>query len=191
PRGARRGRSGGGRECRGGGAGLRRRGVVYQGDSGTVKEEAVPAALADDVAAARERLVEVIAEANDELLERYLDGTELSVDELAAGVRGGAPGRKVLPALFRPGPKGDRRHPLLDAVVDLLPSPAELPPWEGDDPRTGERVQRTADSSAPFSAFVFKTIVDPFAGKLTVLRIVSGHARGDLNVINSYREGKE
>src|SRR5262249_56614316 len=111
PRGARRGRSGGGRECRGGGAGLRRRGVVSQGDSGTVKEEAVPAALADDVAAARERLVEVIAEANDELLERYLDGTELSVDELAAGVREGARAGKVLPILCRAGPQGIRVPP--------------------------------------------------------------------------------
>src|SRR5262249_30247468 len=132
---------------------LRQRAFVYQGDSGTMKEEAVPGALADDVAAARERLVEVIAEANDELLERYLDGTELSVDELAAGLREGARAGKFLPILCGAGAKGIGLHPLLDAVVDLLPSPAELPPWEGDDPRTGERVERTADSSAPFSAF--------------------------------------
>ena len=93
---------------------------------------------------------------------------------------------------MRRGAEGHRRcTPLLDAVVDLLPSPAELPAWKGDDPRTGERVERTADPAAPFSAFVFKTIVDPFAGKLTVLRIVSGHARGDLTVVNSYRDGKE
>ncbi len=170
---------------------LRQRAFLYQGDSGTMKEEAVPAALADEVAAARERLVEVIAEANDELLERYLDGTELSADELAAGLREGTRAGKFLPVLCGAGAKGIGLHPLLDAIVELLPSPADLPPWEGDDPRTGERVQRAADSSAPFSAFVFKTIVDPFAGKLTVLRIVSGHARGDLNVINSYRDGKE
>jgi elongation factor G len=170
---------------------LSARAFVYQGDSGLVKEEAPPAELADEVSAARERLVETIAEANDELLEKYLDGVELSAEELAAGLRDGARAGKFLPVLCGAGAKGIGLHPLLDAVVELLPSPAELPPWEGDDPRTGERVQRPADPSAPFSAFVFKTIVDPFAGKLTVLRIVSGHARGDLNVINSYREGRE
>ncbi len=164
---------------------------VYHGDSGTMKEEAVPAELADEVAAARERLVETIAEANDELLEKYLEGVELSPAELAAGLRDGTRERKFLPVLCGAGAKGIGLHPLLDAIVELLPSPAERPPWTGDDPRTGERVERVADPAAPFSAFVFKTIVDPFAGKLTVLRIVSGHARGDLNVVNSYREGKE
>jgi elongation factor G len=164
---------------------------VYQGDSGAMKEEAVPAELADEVAAARERLVETVAEANDELLEKYLEGVELSVEELAGCLREGARSGKFLPVLCGAGAKGIGLHPLLDAMVDLLPSPAELPPWEGDDPRTGERVQRAPDPSAPFSAFVFKTIVDPFAGKLTVMRIVSGHARGDLSVVNSYRESKE
>jgi elongation factor G len=164
---------------------------VYQGDSGTMKEEVPPAELADEIAAARERLVETIAEANDELLEKYLEGVELSEGELMAGLRDGTRAGKFLPVLCGAGARGIGLHPLLDAVVGLLPSPAELPPWEGDDPRTGERVQRPADPAAPFSAFVFKTIVDPFAGKLTVLRIVSGHARGDLNVVNSYREGKE
>src|SRR5262249_44744336 len=170
---------------------LTQRAFVYQGDSGAMKEEAVPAALADELAAARERLVEVIAGANDALPARALDGGELSVAELGGGRRGGTRAGKFLPILCGAGAKGIGLHPLLDAIVELLPSPADLPPWEGDDPRTGERVQRAADSSAPFSAFVFKTVVDPFAGKLTVLRIVSGHARGDLNVINSYRESKE
>src|SRR5262249_8575976 len=163
---------------------LRQRAFVYQGDSGTMKEEAVPAALADDVAAARERLGEGIAQANDEAPEGYLAGTERPGGGRGGGRRGGRRAGRVLASLVAAAAEGIGLHPLLDAVVDLLPSPAELPPWEGDDPRTGERVQRTADSSAPFSAFVFKTIVDPFAGKLTVLRIVSGHARGDLNVIN-------
>jgi elongation factor G len=170
---------------------LSARAFVYQGDSGTMKEEPVPAELAADVAAAREQLVEVIAEANDELLEKYLDGTELSAAELADGLREGTRAGKFLPVVCGAGTKGIGLHPLLDAIVDLLPSPAERPGWAGDDPRTGERVERTADPAAPFSALVFKTIVDPFAGKLTVLRIVSGHARGDLTVVNSYRESKE
>jgi elongation factor G len=164
---------------------------VYQSDGGTVKEEEVPAELTAEVAAAREHLVEAIAEANDDLLEKYLEGVELGADELAAGLQAGAREGKFLPVLCGAGGKGIGAHALLDAIVDLLPSPAERPAWAGDDPRTGERVERSADPTEPFSAFVFKTIVDPFAGKLAVLRIVSGHARGDLNVVNSYREGRE
>lgn len=164
---------------------------VFQGDAGTAKEEAIPADLADEVTAAREMLVETIAEANDELLEKYLEGTELSADELADGLREGTRAGKFLPILCGAAGRGIGVHALLDAIVDLLPSPADLPPWTGDDPRSGESVERAADVAAPFSAFVFKTIVDPFAGKLSVLRIVSGKASGDLTVLNSYREGRE
>src|SRR3989441_1166090 len=82
-------------------------------------------------------------------------------------------------------------HPLLDAIVDLLPSPADLPAWKGDNPRTGEEVERAADPTAPFAAYVFKTIVDPFAGKLAVLRIVSGRIHADLNCLNTARDGRE
>src|SRR4030095_7896261 len=139
----------------------------------------------------REQLVETIAEANDALLEKYLEGVELTAEELSAALREGTRAGKVLPLLCGAGAKGIGLHPLLDAVVDLLPSPADLPPWQGDDPRSGESVERAADTAAPFSGLVFKNFVDSFAGKLTVIRIVSGHARGDLNVVNSYREGKE
>jgi elongation factor G len=167
------------------------RAFVYQGDSGTFQEGAVPAELADQVTAARERLVETIAEANDELLEKYLEGGELSPDELRDGLRDGTRAGKFLPVLCGAGSGAIGAHPLLDAIVDLLPSPAELPPWAGDDPRTGEQVERTADPAAPFSAYVFKTMVDPFAGRLSVLRIVSGHARSDLSCVNTVREAKE
>jgi elongation factor G len=164
---------------------------VYQGESGTFQEGAVPADLTDAVAAARERLVETIAEANDELLEKYLEGTELTVDELRAGLREGARGGKLLPILCGAAGKAIGLHPLLDAIVDLLPSPGDMPPWKGDNPKTGDEVERTADPTAPFSAYVFKTIVDPFAGKLSVLRIVSGRAHGDLSVVNTVRDEHE
>ena len=164
---------------------------LYQGESGTFQEGAVPADLTDAVAAARERLVETIAEANDELLEKYLEGTELTVDELRAGLREGARAGKLLPILCGAAGKAIGLHPLLDAIVDLLPSPGDMPPWKGDNPKTGDEVERTADPTAPFSAYVFKTIVDPFAGKLSVLRIVSGRAHGDLNVVNTVRDEHE
>jgi elongation factor G len=164
---------------------------LYQGDSGTYQEGPVPAELADEVATAREVLVEAIAEANDALLEKYLEGTELSPAELRAGLRDGARSGKLLPILCGAAGRAIGLHPLLDAIVDLLPSPAELPPWKGDNPRTGEEIERAPDPSAPFSAYVFKTIVDPFAGKLSVLRIVSGRAHADLNCINTVREERE
>src|SRR5262245_37995460 len=164
---------------------------IYQGDSGTFQEGPVPADLADEVTLARDQLVEVIAEANDALLEKYLEGTELSVDELRAALREGTRAREFLPVLCGAGGKVIGLHPLLDAIVDLLPSPAELPAWTGDNPKTGDQVERAADPTAPFSAFVVKTIVDPFAGKLSVLRVVSGRVHSDLNCINTARDARE
>ena len=164
---------------------------VYQGESGTFQEAAVPADLADEVGAAHEALVETIAEANDELLEKYLEGTELTAEELRTGLHDGAKSGKLLPVLCGAAGKAIGLHPLLDAIVDLLPSPAEMPPLKGDNPKTGDEIERTADPSAPFSAYVFKTIVDPFAGKLSVLRIVSGRIHGDLNCINTVRDERE
>ncbi|TMA78926.1 MAG: elongation factor G [Deltaproteobacteria bacterium] len=167
------------------------RAFLYQGDSGTFQEGTVPAELADTVAKAREQLVETIAEANDVLLEKYLEGTELGTDELVTGLRDGTLARKFLPVLCGAAGRAIGLHPLLDAIVDLLASPAELPPWRGDNPKTGEEVERAADPHAPFAAYVFKTIVDPFAGKLSVLRIVSGRLHADLNCINTARESRE
>jgi elongation factor G len=167
------------------------RAFLYQGDSGTVQEGAVPAELAETVAKAREQLVETIAEANDALLEKYLEGTELATEELVTGLRDGTLGRKFLPVLCGAAARAIGLHPLLDAIVELLASPAELAPWRGDNPKTGEEAERTADPHAPFSAYVFKTIVDPFAGKLSVLRVVSGRLHADLNCVNTVRDGRE
>jgi elongation factor G len=167
------------------------RAFTYQGDSGTFQEGAVPADLAEAVAAARERLVETLAEADDALLEKYLEGSELSAEELRSALHQGTRARKFLPVLLGAAGRAVGLHPLLDAIVDLLPSPAERPPWTGDNPKTGDLIERAADPAAPFSAYVFKTIVDPFAGKLSVLRIVSGRASGEMTVQNTVRDNRE
>jgi elongation factor G len=167
------------------------RAFLYQGDSGTFQEGPVPAEMADEVAKAREQLVETIAEANDELLEKYLEGTELTPEELRTGLHEAARAGRILPVLCGAGGRAIGLHPLLDAIVDLLPSPAELPAWKGDNPKTGDEIERGADPHAPFSAYVFKTIVDPFAGKLAILRILSGRIHADLNCINSVRDERE
>src|SRR6185295_16075763 len=133
---------------------------LYQGDSGTFQEGPAPADMADDIAKARDRLIETIAEANDALLEKYLEGNELSPEELRDGLREGTRGGKFLPILCGAARRAIGLHPLLDAIVDLLPSPADLPPWKGDNPKTGDEIERAAEPTAPFSAYVFKTIVD-------------------------------
>jgi elongation factor G len=167
------------------------RAFVYQGDSGTFQEGPAPAELADAVAAARERLVETLAETDDALTEKYLEGTELTVEELRTALREGTRARKILPVLCGAAARAIGLHPLLDAIVDLLPSPGDLAPWAGDNPKTGEPLERAVDPAAPFSAYVFKTIVDPFAGRLSVLRIVSGRAHQDLNCVNTVRDTRE
>jgi len=164
---------------------------LYQGDSGTVQEGAIPAELADEAALAREQLVESIAEANDDLLEKYLEGTELTAEELRTGLHEATRAGRLFPILCGAAARGIGLHPLLDAIVDLLPSPDELPAWKGDNPKTGEEVERSADPNAPFSAYVFKTMVDPFAGHLSVLRIVSGKAHHDLTCVDSVKDTRE
>jgi elongation factor G len=167
------------------------RAFLYQGDSGTFQEGAPPAELADAVATAREQLVEAIAEANDPLLEKYLEGTELGLDELRAGLRDATRGGRLLPVLCGAGARAIGLHPLLDAIVELLPSAADLPAWTGTNPKSGDSIERRADPGAPFSAFCFKTVVDPFAGKLSVLRVVSGRPSADLACVNTSRETRE
>jgi elongation factor G len=162
---------------------------VYQDEK--VQETQPPPELADEIAAARDQLVETIAEANDELLEKYLEGTELTPEELRAGLREGTHAGKFLPILCGAAAKGIGLQPLLDAIVDLLPSPAEQAPWKGTNPKTGDDAERAAEPGAPFSAYVFKTLVDQFAGKLSVLRIVSGKATTNMDVVNTYRDTKE
>jgi elongation factor G len=162
---------------------------VYRNE--TVQETQPPADLAGEIAAAREQLVETIAEGNDALLEKYLEGVELSPDELRTALREGARAGKFLPILCGAAVKGIGMQPLLDAIVEFLPSPAEQPAWSGSNPKTGDEKQRSADPAAPFSAFVFKTVVDPFAGKLSLMRIVSGKATTNMDVTNTYRDGRE
>src|SRR3989475_6835721 len=122
---------------------------LYQGESGTFQEGAAPAEAAEAAAKARDGLVEAIAEANDALVQKDLEGTELSAEELREGLREATRAGKILPVLCGAAGKAIGLHPLLDAVVDLLPSPDDLPPWKGDNPRTGEEVERAADAAAP------------------------------------------
>ncbi len=152
---------------------------------------AIPENVAATAAEYRDRLLEAVAETDDALLEHYLESGELSEDEIRKGLRTGVLERKLLPVLVGTAARGIGVHAVLDAAVDLLASPADLPPIEAIDAKTGQPVERPTDPSAPFSALVFKTMNDPFAGKLSIFRVVSGHATSDSTVQNTTHGSKE
>lgn len=164
---------------------------IGQGDKGQVKEAAIPDDLAADAEAAREQLVEAVAEADDELLEKYLEEGELSDEELRAGLVAGIASGTFLPLLCGSGERAYGVAPLLDFVTEACPSAAELPASVGDDPKTGDEVTRSADVGEPFSAQIVRTLIDPFAGKLSVMRVLSGKIQADSAIYNATSEDKE
>ena len=153
---------------------------AYTGEKGA--EADVPADMSDVVAAAREQLVEAAAEADDDLLNKYLEGEELSAEEITAALRKGIATGVAHPVLVGSATKNIGVTKFLDALVHDCPSPAEMPPHTAS--AGGSDVELSADANAPLAAFVFKTSADPFVGRLTYLRIVSGTLNADSHVWN-------
>ena len=165
---------------------------VYRDELGCEPEKVdIPEALRDLTEEKREILVETIAETNDVLLAKYLDGEELSPDELRRGLREATLAGQAVPVLCGAALRNRGVQPVLDAVVDYLPSPLDVPPIEGVDPDTGETIVRHADASEPFSALVFKIVTDPFVGRLAYMRVYSGTLRSNSSVHNSLKSKKE
>ena len=153
--------------------------------------EPIPDELLPAVEAARERIVEAAADCDDELMQRYLDGGSISADELRKALREATLQLKAVPVLCGSAFKNKGVQPLLDAILSFLPSPLEVPPIEGTDPRSGEARVREADDNAPFSALVFKLSSDKHVGHLTYLRIYSGRLVTGTQVLNVRRDRKE
>ena len=166
------------------------RALIGQSD-GSLKDEDIPADLADAAQTGRERLLEAAAETNDELLEQYLENGTLSGEQLGEALRAGVRDCKLVPVLCGSGVRNIGVPPLLDAITDLLPSPADGGAIIGEDPKSGEALEREPSRSAPFSALVFKTTVDPFSGKLSILRVFSGELVSDSSVFNVTKDAKE
>ncbi len=166
------------------------RALIGEAD-GKVKEEEIPGDLLEAAQAARERVLEAVAETDDELLEEYLESGTLSSEQLTEALRVGIRECRFVPVLCGSGTKNVGIPHLLDVIVDLLPSPVERGPVKGEDPKSGEPLEREPSSDAPFSAFVFKTIADPFSGKLSVFQVLSGELSGDSIVLNVNKESKE
>jgi elongation factor G len=164
--------------------------LIYSDASGKAKEQELSGELKTVAEAARTRLCEAVAETDDALLEKYLDKGELEEGELRAALHAAVVAGRLTPVLCGSGAKDIGIGPLLDAITTLLPAPTERPALVGQAAANGP-VERAPDPSAPFSAFVFKTVIDPFAGKLSILRVVSGTAHSDATVLNSTHASKE
>jgi elongation factor G len=156
-----------------------------------VRAGEIPEELRDEAAMARETLVEAVAEIDDALMARYLEGEEIAVEDLRDAIRRGTLALHLVPVLCGSAFKNKGVQPLLDAVVHYLPSPVDVPPIEGIRPKDGKTVARKADDSEPFAALAFKLMSDKHAGHLTYLRVYSGHAKSGDTVLNANRGEKE
>lgn len=152
--------------------------------------EEVPSDLEDEVSKAREAMIEALAEVDDRIMEQYLEEQELTQSEVRAGLRRATLGLNCVPVLMGSAFKNKGVQPLLDAIVDYLPSPVDVPPIEGLGSK-GEIIRRRSADDEPFAALSFKVMNDPFVGHLTFLRIYSGHLRSGAYVYNSTKQTKE
>jgi elongation factor G len=159
--------------------------LVYDGTKAAPKVGEVPADLADEFEEARMNLVEAAAEGDDALLMKYLDGAELTGDEIRSGLRAGCLAGKVVPVACASSLRNVGVHSVLDVIVASLPSPAEVGDVSGVNPKTRQEVSRRPADNEPFSALVYKTMADPYVGKLTLFRVYSGILRSDSSAYNA------
>src|SRR5262249_38577447 len=147
--------------------------------------EEIPAELKKKADAFHTQLVETIAENDDDILHKFLEGETITASELKSSLRKSTVGLKLFPVICGTSFKNKGVQPLLDAVVDYLPSPLDVPEVTGIDPNKKTEVKRRADDKEPFSALAFKIMTDSFVGQLTFIRIYSGHLKTGDTVMNS------
>ena len=165
---------------------------IYHDDLGrNIERTDIPAELADAAAAARKHLVELIAESDEGLMLRYLEDDVLTADELRAGLRQATISSKLVPVLCGSSLKNKGVQLMLDAIVAYLPSPLDVPPVTGVDPRDGEELVRTVEPGQPFSALAFKIVSDPHVGKLAYIRVYSGKLDAGSYALNSTKGERE
>jgi elongation factor G len=172
---------------------INNRAIIWTGDELGAKFEfqPIPDDLKDLVEEYRSKLVESAVECDDQLLEKYLNDGEISVEELKRAIRKGTLEKKLFPVLCGAAFKNKGVQPLLDAVVDFLPSPIDIAHVRGIDPNTGEEIERKTDDNEPFSALAFKIMSDPYVGKLTFFRVYSGTLKKGSYIYNSTKGKKE
>ncbi len=166
--------------------------IIYEDDLGTVMDEVkIPDELADKAEEYRTALIEAVADVDEDLMMKYLDGAEITQEEIVAAMRKGVIQNKIVPVLCGSSYKNKGVQPMIDAVVDFMPSPLDVPPVKGTDPDTKEEIERVADDNAPLTALAFKIATDPFIGKLAFTRVYSGIMKSGTYVYNSTKGKKE
>jgi elongation factor G len=171
---------------------IQRKAFVHREDgSGQFEVKDVPPDLKEEVERLREKLVETVVEMDDQLMEKYLESGEVSTEEIVRCLRKGTTERKLVPAVCGSSTKNIGIQSLLDLVISCFPSPLERGSVKGKNTKTGEIETREPKEDAPFSAFVFKTIADPFAGKLNLFRVYSGSVNADSTLYNSKKDVRE
>ncbi|MBW3665767.1 MAG: elongation factor G [Actinobacteria bacterium] len=169
------------------------KGIVWRGDDLGASFDVVdiPEELKAQAEEYRHILVEKVAEQDEELLEAYLDSGDLNIEQLKRGLRSATVANALVPVLCGSAFKNKGVQTLLDAVVDYLPSPLEVPPIKGRDPKTGEEVTREPDDLEPFAALAFKVATDPYVGTLTFARVYSGTLEAGSHIINVTKDQKQ
>ncbi|MBC7337153.1 MAG: elongation factor G, partial [Clostridia bacterium] len=171
---------------------IRRCAIVWDDELGLeYHEEPIPPAYAETAEEYRRKLLEVVAESDEELLIKYLEGEELSEEEIKRGLRQATISLKTVPVLCGSSFKNRGVQPLLDAVVSYLPAPTDVPAIRGTNPANGNEEARASSDEAPFSALAFKIMADPYVGKLTFIRIYSGGLKAGSYVFNATKGKRE
>lgn len=170
---------------------LTRKALIFEGDGRQVAEEGVPAELAEVVEDLRQTLIESVAETNDDLLMQYLEGKEPDESELLAALGAAVREQALVPVLCGAATRNIGMQPLLDVMVNYLPSPAQVEGAKGVNPQTRAEEVRDPDPEGPFAALVFKTLADPYVGKLTLFRIYSGKTKSDADFFNASKGSSE
>ena len=165
---------------------------IYTNDLGTdILEEDIPAEYVDQANEYREKLIEAVAETDEDLMMKYLEGEEITNDELKAAIRRATINVEFFPVLCGSAFKNKGVQLMLDAVIDYLPSPLDIPAIKGINPDTGEEETRPASDEAPFAALAFKIMTDPFVGRLTFIRVYSGILQSGSYVMNTSKGKRE
>ncbi len=171
---------------------MKMKAYTFSGDMGeNVIEGEIPAEYVDKAKEWRDKMVEKISETDDALTEKYLNGEEISVDELKAALRKATINVKLHPVMTGTALRNKGVQLVLDAVVDYLPSPIDIPPVKGIDVKTDQEIERKTDDNEKFSALAFKVATDPFVGQLTFFRVYSGTVKAGSYVLNSTKDEKE
>jgi elongation factor G len=166
--------------------------IIWIDELGTAPESGeIPSDLETEAADRRAKMIEQIAETDEELTRQFLEGDEINTEELKAGLRRAVIAGKATPVYCGSALRNKGVHPLLDAVIGYLPSPIDIPAVVGIRPGDGKETTRPAEDSAPLSALVFKIVTDPYVGRLAYFRVYSGKITKGTSVYNSRKEKRE